>query len=611
MPASAGFLEMPDISDVPELERKTLLRDMDIPAVRDRNPDPQAGPRLAVSAFRLQGMVEFPELGIAKAELDKMVEEIRVEMMAEGKLLDSGYTQDEIGEVSDLLGKIEDETMDRHVSTLEVQQLVWLVRDQRSKRGITLGQIEAIADKITTFYRERGFILAKAYIPKQEVRDGIVNLTMQLGVLGAVNALDNVMYKSAYLESSFNDTLAEPVTNNVIEERLYLINDYPGINATGYFEPGAQVGDTRLKIKVNQEHRYDATARVDNHGSDSTGSQRLYIEGSVNNALGQADQITVGVLNSYSPKNATYWLAKYRINLFSPYWKANLGAATNEFVIDQNNANLASAIDGITEQKYISLDYAISRGRQSNYSASLKYENILSDLNIGNIISISKKLDDEINNRSLTFNYDALNEADKVLHSGSITYTSGEFVIGAEAGQDAQFNILSSDYTLLTFWKLPYFESSTRIILRSSLQVTDNPLSSISQFSLGGPVRARGYALDLFSADNAVYAGLEWIFNSPDFMDYNLFADVNFGKITQPFIFFDAAYGVAKSLKVATDDSTARLFDAGLGLKFSHLGIFKGNLQFAFPVDSTLTNAGKKVVDDSMKVIFDFQYSFL
>ena len=58
MPASAGFLEMPDISDVPELERKTLLRDMDIPAVRDRNPDPQAGPRLAVSAFAGKKVVD-------------------------------------------------------------------------------------------------------------------------------------------------------------------------------------------------------------------------------------------------------------------------------------------------------------------------------------------------------------------------------------------------------------------------------------------------------------------------------------------------------------------------------------------------------------------------
>ena len=104
----AGFLEMPDVSDVPDIERRTMLRDMDVPGVRDRNPDPEAGPRLAVSAFRLQGMVEFPELGITKAELDKLIEAIRSEMMAEGMLLDSGFTLEELGEVSDLLVKIEE-----------------------------------------------------------------------------------------------------------------------------------------------------------------------------------------------------------------------------------------------------------------------------------------------------------------------------------------------------------------------------------------------------------------------------------------------------------------------------------------------------------------------
>ena len=56
--AQAGFLDMPDISESPELERKSMLRDLDIPGVKDRDPDPTAGPRLAVKEFHVQGLVE-------------------------------------------------------------------------------------------------------------------------------------------------------------------------------------------------------------------------------------------------------------------------------------------------------------------------------------------------------------------------------------------------------------------------------------------------------------------------------------------------------------------------------------------------------------------------
>ena len=182
----SGFLEMPDVTEVPEFERESMLLDLDIPSVRERDPDPEAGPRLNVKEFRLQGIVEFPELDITRDEIIKRVEAIRFDLMQEGEQTDSGYTLDELGELSDLIAKIEEDTKNTHVGPLELQKLVFLIREQRRKRGVTLGMIETVADTITRYYRERGFILAKAYIPKQKVRDGVVTLTLLLGELGDV-----------------------------------------------------------------------------------------------------------------------------------------------------------------------------------------------------------------------------------------------------------------------------------------------------------------------------------------------------------------------------------------------------------------------------------------
>jgi len=233
----AGFLEMPDTTEVPEMKRDSMLKDLDIPSVRERDPDPNTGPRLNVTEFRL----------------NKLVEGIRFDMMDEGEMLDSGYSLEEVSEISDLIAEIEHDTEGEHVGPLELQRLVFLIRDQRQRRGVTVGMIENVADTITRYYRERGFILAKAYIPEQRVRDGVVTLTLLLGNLGEVNVINNKRFKTKAIEKIFNKDFGEPVTAKRIEEKLFFVNDMPGLRAQAYFEAGSQVGDTRLNVNVVEE----------------------------------------------------------------------------------------------------------------------------------------------------------------------------------------------------------------------------------------------------------------------------------------------------------------------------------------------------------------------
>ena len=615
---SAGFLDFPDITETPSLERESMLRDIDIPSVRERNPDPNAGPRLAVSQFRLQGIVEYPQLGITRAELSKTIEDLRFDLMEEGKLLDSGFTEDELGEVSNLLVEIEKETVDRHVSPLEVQKLVWLVREQRGRRGITLGVIETVADTITKYYRERGFILAKAYIPEQQVRDGVVTLTLLLGVLGEVEVNNNELYSDKSLSSVFDDSFTLPVKNTVVEEKLYLINEFPGVAVHGFFEPGAQVGDTRLNINVLSESEFDTTLRLDNHGSDQTGEYRFYGEAQWNNPLGNADQLHLGLLYSVRPSNTFFGLVRYSTSFFSPRFKLAVGTSNNDFVLGPGNSESINnlKLQGETRQADITATYIIKRSRIENYSVDLVSERIKSILRLGVLPSEGDVgLDDEVRNTSLVFNYDVLQEESKRLHQGDIKLTSGKFLLGAEVGQEPEYNILLTNYTFLTFWQLPYTETTTRLLVHASLQYAGTPLSSISQFSLAGPSRVKSFAVNQFSADDAVYLGVEWIFNSPDWFDLSI-GSSNLKDMLQPYVFADYAYGTALALDStdpnvqAAPDSRGRLSDLGFGVQISYLNDLKGNLLFAFPLRSGFSSDSITDDSDGFKLIFDLQYSF-
>jgi len=603
----AEFLEMPEIEQFKDAEEKTMLRDLDVPAVRDRLPDPTAGPRLAVSEFRIQGLVEFPELGITREALTQLVEDIRFDIMAEGKLLESGYTIDELGEISNLLVDIEEETLDRHVTPLEVQKLVWLIREQRGKRGVTLGQIETVANKITSFYRERGFILAKAFIPKQRVRDGVVSLTLLLGVLGEVSIKDNEMYDAESLRSVFDDLLTNPVTNKMVEENLFIINSFPGISVDGYFEPGYQVGDTRLNINVRNEARYNANLSVDNHGTDESGLYRFYADFQVNNMLGIADYMKVGLLQSASPDNTTYWQLAFESNFFSPRFRMGVESSRNQFIVDQTSLDqddfdLSGAVDVLgVYGKYIQ-----ERGRTKNSSYELLGKIIKSDVEIGRIVDTN----DELRHFSLKYNLDYLNDASKRLHDGSVEYTRGRFKPEEKSGQNEDYNILSAKYTLLTFLKVPFTESTSRFIFRSTLQYSGTNLSAIARFSLAGPTRVRGFSPSFFTADDALYLGTDWLFNSPDIFDIQI-ASINLKSLAKPFVFFDYGYGKQYGIDSGENDPTGQLGDIGIGLQLSHGYKFSGNLQLSYKILEQFTdNINQQAKADNIRLLFDMQYSF-
>jgi hemolysin activation/secretion protein len=608
----AGFLEMPEITEVPDLERKSMLKDLDIPGVRDRAPDPEAGPRLNVTKFKLQGIVEYPKLGITKADIEQMIESIRSDLMEDYKVLPSGYTKKELEEISKLLGEIEDETMDRHVTDTDVQRLIWLVREQRSKRGITLGTIETVADRITQFYRERGFILAKAYIPKQEVRDGIVTLTLLLGVLGEVEVHNNEIYGDEIIASVFDDYLTLPVKSSIIEENIYLVNDFPGLAVMGFFEPGSQVGDTKLNLNVRDERRFNANIRIDNHGTDETGRQRLYGDVLFNNLAGFADQLHIGALRAFSPTNTTYWMVRYSLNLFNPRIRLAVGHSENQFLVEQNASDVLSLLDinGTTELTDAVLTYRWRRSRVKNYNLGFAWQNILSDLQLGDIPDTGDLLDDEVVNYKPFFTFDVLNERKRRLHQGQLSYINGEFVKGNDLGQDDNYNIVTGEYTLLTFFNVPFTDAGSRLIFRGAAQLTDAALSTLNQVFLGGPTRARAYPVNQFSADNAAYVGVDWIFNLPSWADFNISNAYSLNDFTQPFVFADAAHGVKNALPGDEEDSEATLTDIGFGLRLFYLDDIHGNLQFAFPVSSDFSDETLDTATDDVRVVFDLQYTY-
>ncbi|WP_086929469.1 ShlB/FhaC/HecB family hemolysin secretion/activation protein [Agarilytica rhodophyticola] len=611
--AHANFLEMPETQEVPAYEEETLLLDMDIPNVRERDPDPEAGPRLNVTEFRVQGIVEYPELGITREALIKRVEALRFKFMGEDQVLESGYRIDELSEIADLLKDIEKDTKDRHVTTQDLQKMVFLMRDQMRKRGVTLGMIESISDVISNFYRERGFILAKAFIPEQKVRDGVVNLTLLLGELGEVKAENNKRYKARTLEGVFDDVLYKPVTTEVIEEGLYLLNDLPGLSVQGYFEPGQQVGDTRLHLNVQAEKMFSGNIRLDNHGSTSTGENRAYADFFISNPFGWADQIQIGVLNSFDPGDTTYGLFNYDSYILGPRWRISAGISSNDFISTSIISGSILESTGESLVRDISLGYFFKRNRKTNLSIDVSYSSIDTEL----AISGFQQPDTTVNNARLAFNFDVLNEKKRALHVGSIgivhSNSTEDFIIedGVEDIKD-DFLFLTFDYSILKFIPFPFTKKDTRLLVELNAQYSGERQQTINQFALTGPTRARGFNVNRFFSDDGVRLGFEWVFKFPKVLDFTIMGE-NFSDILQPYLLADIAYGESHAFESPTasleNKVSATFSNIGVGLKFNFTRHWKGDFALSYPLNENIDTQDEELADNS-NIYFSLQYGF-
>ena len=610
--SDAQLLEIPDIRDNTPLRGKSVYENMDVPPVRERNPNPQAGPRIWVREFKVQGIVERPEYGIYKKDIEAYVENLRRLAMREQELLKYGYSLEDLAAIADLMVEIDAANNMEQVTEPDLQRLIWLVRDLKEQRGLTLGQIDAIAEQLTIYYRKRGFFLTKIYIPAQEVRDGVVGLTVLEGKLGSVSVSGNQRYDSKLITKAFKNLLYQPVNDKDIEQKLYLLNDYPGLELYGYFKAGDQVGDTQLNIEVRDEKLWGAMFRYDNNGSELTGRHRFYAQAQWHNPSNNADDLLLGVLQTVSPKNSTYGVVKYRLPLFSEAFYAGLNYSQNQFVIGDPRSTQGVQSLGLSGKTTIVdavFQYSFVRRREKNWVGSLIISDKKSNLDSKKFPTIDRELSDRVNTYTLDLSHDSLSEKSRILHQldGRLTY--GQIKEGAKRGQKNTFSKFNYQYSFLTFARLPWTKLDSRLVLKTSGQYSNAALPPVEQASLGGPNVVRAYPVNQYSADSTVYAGADWIFSIPGFLDFKISDNLRFANLAQPFVFVDYAYGKLNAFGDSASEH-ADLSGYGLGLQFNYKGGIASNLQIAKPISSNFSNETVHEPDKSWRVLVDFQYVF-
>jgi len=112
-------------------------------------------------------------------------------------------------------------------------------------REMGLAELEKVAELVTAKFRDRGYSLARAYIPAQDIKDGIVEIVVVEGKVGEIIVKGNKNYSTDFIKQGFTPVVEQSVIkHSSLEKSLLLLNDYPDLNLKATLEAGKERGTT-------------------------------------------------------------------------------------------------------------------------------------------------------------------------------------------------------------------------------------------------------------------------------------------------------------------------------------------------------------------------------
>lgn len=170
-------------------------------------------------------------------------------------------------------------------------------------RALSGTELQQAADAVTAHLRKRGLLVAQAFVPAQQVRDGVVEIVVFEGKIGALRleVPEASRVRRSVAEGFTRDLRAgETLRRDNVEQSLLLLNDLPGVRVDASLASGVQPGlvdiDARLR---NDGYPIGARLTLDNAGLRSTGEYRGILDLRVPSPLGIGDLLAGRLLESH------------------------------------------------------------------------------------------------------------------------------------------------------------------------------------------------------------------------------------------------------------------------------------------------------------------------
>lgn len=164
---------------------------------------------------------------------------------------------------------------------------------------MTLAELKACAAAITSYYRKGGFALTFAYVPAQDIKEGIVELQVVAGRIDKVLLEGNGYYTSDFILNHVGRLQrGHAMRLDDLERSLYTLNDYPGLSVRATLRQGDTPGATDLYLTAEDRFPVMFMVDYDNYGSENVGRHRVGMEAGAHNLWEEGHSLSIRGVSS-------------------------------------------------------------------------------------------------------------------------------------------------------------------------------------------------------------------------------------------------------------------------------------------------------------------------
>lgn len=428
-----------------------------------------------------------------------------------------------------------------------------------TKRGITgtplsFAELQALADRITAHYRTRGYLLAQAYLPAQEIVQGQVRIAVLEGRISRVNLSNESRHTEGTVKSPLaNVPIDTPLYNPTLERGLLLLSDLPGSSVQATLKPGASVGTSELDIQVKDKQLVSGDISLDNQGNRYTGEYRLGAGLKLNSPLRLGDTLDLRLIGA--GKGFNYGRLAWQMPLGASDLQVGIAGSAMNYSLQKNFANLQAHGGANTASAYAL--YPLIRSRFTNLNAQLTYERKNLDDRVDITASVATKTLGSTQIGLSGSRYD--NFGGGGLNIGAITLVTGQLSLDAAAQLiDAAGLRTQGSYnkTLLQLARTQRLSDQWNLHGQINGQVASKNLDNAEKLSLGGSQTVRAYPQGEAPVDDGWLTTIEVRYSpSPPW---------------QLALFHDSAQGKLQNSPQAITGNERRLSGSGIGITYTH-----------------------------------------
>ena len=417
-------------------------------------------------------------------------------------------------------------------------------------QSLDMAGLQALARKITTFYRNHGYPFATAYLPAQNLTDGVLTITVLEGRYGQVKAEGDARLAAHAQRFLSRLKPGEVIEMTSLERSTLILDDLPGIGIAPLIRPGQEIGTGDLIVNVDRKRTFTGELGGDNHGNRFTGEYRARAGLQWNSPFLFGDQLALTSFLS----NEGQWLGDvdYSRPLGAAGLRGRVGYAHTRYELGKQFKALNA--NGTVDMVTIGADYPIIRSRQRN-------------LNLGGVWRHKRLKDEQGTARNdkrsdilpLTLRFDLRDGLfGGGLSYGSLTWTAGDLKLDAVLKATDASTARTEGY--FRKWNLDVVRVQSTPFSRLSLygrlsgQLASKNLDSSEEFGLGGPYGVRAYPVGEGFGDEGWLAQVE--------------ARYRMGSLA-PYLFYDAGRVKINVNTWTTGRNHRSIAGAGVGLRYN------------------------------------------